>query len=90
MKNIEKRGDKFIFHGNCTMCMRCSFNCPKNAISIGFLNSWKVNKPYKLNEIEKSNEIIKGDFIKGGEKGFYSCFNTSFKKIDELYKLYFG
>ena len=30
----------------CIMCMRCSINCPTNAISIGLLERFKVTEKY--------------------------------------------
>lgn len=51
-KNIEFKDGKFVFHSQCLLCARCSFNCPTDAISIGILNSWRVNKPYSFNEPE--------------------------------------
>ena len=57
-KNIEYKDNKFIFHTRCLMCTRCSYNCPTNAVNIGILNSWKVNKPYafKKPEIEEKDK----------------------------------
>ena len=50
------------------MCVRCSFNCPENAISIGFLDNWKVNGSYKLKQLEH-NDDIRGNFISSDTKG---------------------
>lgn len=81
--NIEVKNDNTLtFHSHCEMCMRCSFLCPKDAISIGFLNGWKVNHPYPLDKIDKDN-TIKGDYIKGGEKGFYSCYHKTIEEVNE-------
>ncbi len=47
--NIKIKPDgKVAFGGNCMMCMRCAFNCPKNAIDIGLFKSWKVNGKYSF------------------------------------------
>ena len=58
VKNIEYKDNKFIFHTRCLMCTRCSYNCPTDAVNIGILNSWKVNKPYafKKPEIEEKDK----------------------------------
>lgn len=50
LQNIEFKNDKFKFHWHCTLCARCSFNCPTNAFSTGFLQLWKVNGKYKFKE----------------------------------------
>ena len=55
-KNIEFKDGKFIFHSNCIMCARCSFNCPTDAISIGILNNWRVNKPYAFKVPDKEEK----------------------------------
>lgn len=48
MNNITYTGKGFKFGTNCALCVACSFNCPKNAISIGLLNGWKVNGSYSI------------------------------------------
>ncbi len=49
MSNITRGEDgKFKFAGNCLMCARCSFGCPRDAISIAMLNGWRVNGRYDL------------------------------------------
>lgn len=66
--NIQFKNGKFVFGNDCIMCVRCSFNCPTNAISIGLLDSWKVNGSYKLKQLEL-NKDIKGDFINSDTRG---------------------
>lgn len=44
---IDENG-KFRFGGDCVMCTRCSFNCPKDAFDIGMLNGWRVNGKYSF------------------------------------------
>lgn len=51
-KNISFKDGKFKFGWHCTLCARCSFNCPTNAFSCGFLQFWKVNGRYKFAEPE--------------------------------------
>ena len=89
VKNIYKDKNNLIkFKRRCEMCMRCSMYCPKDAISIGILNGWKVNGPYQFDRI-LADQTNSGDFIKGNEKGFYKCFHRSFKEIDDLYNATF-
>ena len=66
--NIKFENGKFKFGNDCIMCVRCSFNCPENAISIGFLDSWKVNGSYKLNQLEHNDDIM-GNFINPNTPG---------------------
>ena len=85
MKNIyvNKKG-RIKFHHNCAMCMRCSFFCPKDAFSIGIINSWRITDYYNLKKIE-DDDTIKGDFVTDETKGFFKCYIKTFKEIDEKY-----
>lgn len=53
--NYDKNG-KIVFGGNCMMCMRCAFNCPKNAINLGLFNGWKVNGRYTFDPPEEETD----------------------------------
>lgn len=46
--NITVTDGKFGFGKKCLMCMRCAFECPKNAIKIGLFEKWKVNGAYSF------------------------------------------
>ena len=37
------------------ICMRCVFNCPKDAIKPGILNRWKVNGQYSFSYSDDEN-----------------------------------
>ena len=76
MNNIywSKDGAKIKFHHRCVMCMRCSFFCPKDAFSIGFINSWRVSNYYNLKAIEK-DDTIPADYITENTTGFYYMFH---------------
>ena len=67
------------------MCMRCSFYCPKDAINIGMLNSWKVNGTYNFSKIVNDERLENTDFISGQKDFFYKCFPKTFKEIDKMY-----
>lgn len=69
LKNIEYKNDKFKFHWRCTLCARCSFNCPTNAFSCGFLQFWKVNGKYKfaepeIEEVDKHKRYCKKSYAR--------------------------
>lgn len=80
--SLSKNG-KIKFSSHCHMCMRCSYNCPTNAINIGFMNNWKVNKPYDFKGI-LSNDSLDGDYVSKTNKRFYRCFNSYFAKINKM------
>lgn len=80
--------DKIKFHHNCLMCMRCSLYCPKDAIRIGFLDSWRVNKPYDFSAIEKLEN--KEKIITKNTKGFFKCYIETYKNIEKRHRELFG
>ena len=57
--NVSVKGGKFKFGNHCFGCMRCSFNCPQNAIKIGLLNFMKVNGRYDFSADSKKAKIGK-------------------------------
>ena len=59
--------------------MRCSMNCPADAISIGLLKRWKVNPPY---EFEKYAEEKIPFGINSASKGYFGKFRKFFKQAD--------
>lgn len=55
--NIKKtKHGKIKFGGKCLICMRCVFNCPKDGITPGFLNGWKVNGVYSFEQPQAPDE----------------------------------
>ena len=73
MHNIYKNKKGNIkFHHKCMMCMSCTLNCPKDAIKMGLFNSWRLNKPYDFNKIEKIE--LKEPIINKDTKGFFKCY----------------
>jgi NAD-dependent dihydropyrimidine dehydrogenase PreA subunit len=78
------RGKKFRFGFSCQMCMRCSFYCPADAITIGLLNAWKVNGPYRFGYTEQ-DENPDWRFINKRTKGFYRVYVPYFEALDRLF-----
>ena len=76
------------FKHNCLMCMRCSMSCPKDAIKIGILNNWKINKNYNFNQI-LNDKSLDGDFVNKTKKVFYNCYKEDYKYIDKKHDEYF-
>lgn len=69
LNNIKYVDGKFKFGWHCTLCARCSFNCPTNAFSCGFLQLWKVNGRYKfkepeIEEVDKHKRYCKKSYIR--------------------------
>ena len=79
---FDKDG-KVKFHHKCIMCMSCTLNCPKDAIRMGLFNSWRVNKPYNFEEIEKIE--LKEPIISENTTGFFKCYKKTFKDIENRY-----
>lgn len=57
MSNISIQDGQIKFGFNCICCVRCSFNCPTNAINLGILNKWKVNGAYDFENFETYGEV---------------------------------
>lgn len=84
MENISYNDGKFKFHNNCALCLRCSFYCPTNEISIGFLNGWKVNGDYHLDSLIK-NESIPFPALENESKKMQKVYTKYFAHLDELF-----
>ena len=74
---INKKGSIRVKASKCAMCMRCSMFCPQDAITYGFMNPWKVNKPFNFQQIVK-DENIAPEFINHETKGYFKNFNKYF------------
>lgn len=83
--NIEMNKGTVKFHHSCSMCMRCSFYCPKKAIHIGLLENWRVHSYYNLDMMWKEDKIDH-PYINDNSKGFYKCYISYFNNIDECYE----
>jgi ferredoxin len=66
---------------NCSLCVRCSFGCPQNAISIGLLNNWKVNGAYDFTEII-ADESLPFPFITKETKGIYAIYKEYYHELN--------
>ena len=88
MHNIykDKKG-RIRFHTHCLMCMSCTLNCPKDAIKMGLFNSWRVNKPYDFEKIEKIQ--LSGPIINKDTKGFFRCYVKTYEEIKSRHQKLF-
>ena len=57
MGNITVVNGRPVFGWNCSLCVRCSFSCPVDAISIGLLNGWRVSGPYEVDRVMADQTI---------------------------------
>ena len=71
----------------CAMCMHCTMYCPADAITYGFMNPWKVNKPFDYKKIV-ANEEIAPEYINKDTKGYFKKFNKYFNRQIALLEKY--
>ncbi|MCQ2429517.1 MAG: EFR1 family ferrodoxin [Clostridia bacterium] len=90
-RNIYQDADgKIRFRHNCLMCMRCSLNCPADAVRIGFLDwwGWRVNGPYDLDRLHgtpPAEPVITED-----TQGFFRCYVETYQSIRRRHEELFG
>lgn len=84
---INKNSEIRLKASKCTMCMRCAMYCPSDAITYGFMNLWKVNKPFYFEKILK-DESIAPEYINHDTKGYFKLFNKYFDKQKALLEKY--
>ena len=84
---INKKGVIKVKATKCAMCMRCAMYCPTDAFTYGFMNPWKVNKPFNYQAIVKNKEI-EPEYINHETKGYFKKFNKYFDAQKELLKKY--
>ena len=81
-KNIKVNDNgKIKFGTDCTMCMRCSFNCPVNAIDLGILKGWKVNGAYSFTEPTPDSPPPTKRHANYCKKAYDRYYNTAENKI---------
>ena len=82
--NITMTKGKVRMGHSCALCVRCSFNCPADAISLGLLNGWKVNGAYNFERIMSDNDLP-FPFISDKTKGGYRIYKKYYRELDELF-----
>ena len=55
-KNVTVKNGKIKFGKKCLMCQRCVQLCPKDAIHVGWFDSWKVHGAYNFVEPQEVQE----------------------------------
>ena len=81
LQNITFDNQEIKMGNNCSLCVRCSFGCPQNAISIGLLNNWKVNGAYDFTEII-ADESLPFPFITKETKGIYAIYKEYYHELN--------
>ncbi len=88
-QNIRLKDGTPHFSGHCIMCMRCVFNCPKDALRPGFLNAWRVNGAYPFEALVR-DESIPASCVNSSTRGYFRLFLPYYLRtaaeIDELHK----
>ena len=84
---VTKKGKIDFKATTCAMCMRCAMYCPTDAITYGFMNPWKVNRPYPYENL-KNNQEIAPEYINHQTKGYFKKFNKYFDAQKELLNKY--
>lgn len=85
VENIYYKNGKIKFRHHCLMCMRCSFYCPKDAISIGMLQKWKVNGAYDFEKICSASNLKDSKYVEKQQGFFFKCYPKTFAEIDKMY-----
>ena len=84
---INKKGKIKVKASKCAMCMKCAMYCPTDAITYGFMNPWKVNKPYPFKKLVEDKEVPP-EYINHQTKGYFKNFNKYFDKQKALLEKY--
>jgi ferredoxin/flavodoxin len=83
MQNISYENGKFHFANRCTLCLNCSFYCPRGAITPGmFRHGWKLNGSYHLDVLEKDPSIVVSK--ENHERLYNRAYTKYFAKCDAL------
>lgn len=77
-ENVKIVDGKFVFGGDCACCVRCSFNCPKDAFDIALLNGWRVNGKYNF---ENAAALPSGRHERYCRKSYEKYFISADEKI---------
>ena len=73
-QNITVVDGKLKFGKKCLMCQRCAQLCPKDAIHLGWFDSWKVHGAYSFEEpTEEQTQKYNRMLTKSYKKYFDEC-----------------
>lgn len=80
--NVKVKDGKIRFGKSCVLCMGCSFNCPTDAIKVGFFKFWKVNGSYRLDELVKDDSLY-FPVVPDKAKGIYRLYKKYYRECDK-------
>lgn len=72
-KNIRIKEGKVCFSSRCTMCMRCSMGCPKDAVRPGILTLLRINGLYNFPAI-LNDKNVSNQYVDENTKGYFKFF----------------
>lgn len=78
--SFDKKG-KIRIKSSCSICMKCTFYCPKNAIVFGFLSPWAINGSFGYEALKK-NESLDPDFVNDKTKGYFRYFRKYYAQLE--------
>lgn len=81
-KNISMREGRPHFSYHCTMCMRCVFYCPRDAVRPGFLNLWRVNGAYPFKRLAE-DASVPDSFVNESTRGYFRLFRKYYRRTGE-------
>lgn len=81
-ENIKVKDGKIKFGGKCMLCMRCTFDCPNDAINAGILKAWKVNGKYSFKMPDSPSPPTKHDNY--CKKAYDRYFSTAEQRIKQF------
>ncbi len=79
--NISFKDGKFKFGWRCLMCMKCAMLCPVDAVNIGLIPFFKINKAYDFKRI-LTDDSITADYVNPETKGYFRLFKKFFSSAD--------
>ena len=79
--NISMKNGRIHKGFNCALCLRCSFCCPADAVSLGLLNGWKLNGAYDFAAVMHSSGLP-FPFITDRTRGAYRLYLGYYRALD--------
>jgi flavodoxin/NAD-dependent dihydropyrimidine dehydrogenase PreA subunit len=79
--NISFKDGRLRFGWRCNMCMRCAMFCPTDAINIGLIPFFKINKPYDFRRL-LADQSISANHVNPETKGYFRLFRKFFRRAD--------
>ena len=87
LKSCPSNNIKFVdgypkFSFDCSMCMGCVMNCPKDAIRPGIISPIRVNGVYPFAKLIQ-DDLLRDDFINEETSGYFKSFRNYYRSTYE-------